>query len=1020
MQNGIFIENISLPNIQVERLYIKWNEKISISIDEAKIIKSSKKKEVKVDFKQINKLFKTLLHLNNLFEKIEIKKITFNNIDISFKYIEGQNGFLIASSNDFSLKSSLFFESNLFNAKIDEFHDYKRKIKIDGNIIFDGYDKIELISSLNLNINNDIKLKIYALANKQKLFYKIDSKKKIKSIKHTIEMIDMPKEVKYWVYDAIKMSDAELKYAYGWLDYENMGEALKNIHVLTNINNLAYTYNPSLEPVLSPQTELEFKDGILFIRPKEAYQYGFFLDKSWLKIDFTKKEELLTLFLLFEGKVTKDLLYLLNTYKIKLPILQNSGSVDTDLTITVGLRNIDVKANGVFLSSKEANFTYLGLDIDIFSAKVYLDNYDVTIKNMHSKYQDIATAVVDVKFDAKKSEGVIDFKVQDVNFKDIGLSLKKSDMPLDVRYTISQEQDFIDSKSSSWLFKGKTINVDKVTLPFSLKTLIAQIPTTSVNIKNLVSANISGTFLLNPIRANIDVDLLRLSVDDINMHQPKASLNVKYDNKIMITTNEKIRLNANNLDYILNKTYIEIEKNILKAQNSNIKIKNLLDADFSAKYDFNNNNATLNVKKIDLEYEDFGNIFSSKENIELKIKSEDTITIVDAKDLDINFTKNEKSWKLRFASLESLSKNSKLLKDYNITNGNFTISKYITDKNIKYNANIDFPYKIIAQNNLPTGEYTIEGEIDKNNLLLNINNSIDVKIDENIKINADNIAINIDEILNYFNDRNSTSNSKNINVTLNATNSHIYISKDRHIISDNINLQYFNKTITAQLMHNGGSADFELKNKMFYLYGENFNDEFMENLFALSKFKDGTLSFSMAGSINEYKGLMQINDTTILDYKILNNILAFVNTVPALVTFSLPKYSEHGLEVKNAYLNFNAKDDIFNLKDIYLDSGEIDIKGRGKASFKYNKIDLMLNLKSNLGSNASKIPVVGYILLGEDTVSTSMRISGKLNDPEVKSLIAKDIAVVPLNIIKRTLLLPAYLFKSGTKKKENE
>ena len=38
------------------------------------------------------------------------------------------------------------------------------------------------------------------------------SKKRIKSIKHTIEMLGMPDGIKYWAYDAIKMSDAKLKY----------------------------------------------------------------------------------------------------------------------------------------------------------------------------------------------------------------------------------------------------------------------------------------------------------------------------------------------------------------------------------------------------------------------------------------------------------------------------------------------------------------------------------------------------------------------------------------------------------------------------------------------------------------------------------------------------------------------------------------------------------------------------------------------------------------------------------------
>ncbi len=195
----------------------------------------------------------------------------------------------------------------------------------------------------------------------------------------------------------------------------------------------------------------------------------------------------------------------------------------------------------------------------------------------------------------------------------------------------------------------------------------------------------------------------------------------------------------------------------------------------------------------------------------------------------------------------------------------------------------------------------------------------------------------------------------------------------------------------------------------------------MENLFSLTKFKGGKLNFSMNGTIENYDGLFYIKDTTIIDYKMLNNILAFINTVPSLTTFSLPGYSKSGLKVKSAYMNFNAKNSVFAISDFFLDSKEIDILGGGVADLNRNKIDVTLNLKTDLGSSISKIPLVGYILLGDDnTISTTMKITGKLTDPDVKSLIAKDIVVAPVNIITRALLLPYDLIKSIKDTNESE
>ena len=255
-------------------------------------------------------------------------------------------------------------------------------------------------------------------------------------------------------------------------------------------------------------------------------------------------------------------------------------------------------------------------------------------------------------------------------------------------------------------------------------------------------------------------------------------------------------------------------------------------------------------------------------------------------------------------------------------------------------------------------------------------------------------------------------NYSDATVAFHAKNIYLYISDTRKVLSETVQIDYFKKTLIAQLKHQEGVADLRFKNGIFHIEGNNFGDTFMQNLFSLSKFQNGKLNFKMRGKPSEYNGLFNINNTTLLDYKIFNNILAFINTVPSLVTLSVPNYSKSGLFVKNAYLNFKAKDDLFHISDIYLDSKELDIAGKGEASFVKDSIDLKLNLKTDLGSSASKIPLVGYIVFDKDSVATTLDISGSLSDPKVETLIAQDIAVAPLGILLRTLSLPKYLLES--------
>ena len=78
-----------------------------------------------------------------------------------------------------------------------------------------------------------------------------------------------------------------------------------------------------------------------------------------------------------------------------------------------------------------------------------------------------------------------------------------------------------------------------------------------------------------------------------------------------------------------------------------------------------------------------------------------------------------------------------------------------------------------------------------------------------------------------------------------------------------------------------------------------------------------------------------------------------------------------------------------------------------------NAINLKLNLKTDFGSNVSNLPVVGYILIGDDgTAATSFKISGALDNPKVESALAKDIIVSPFNILFRTITYPFHVLDS--------
>jgi hypothetical protein len=222
--------------------------------------------------------------------------------------------------------------------------------------------------------------------------------------------------------------------------------------------------------------------------------------------------------------------------------------------------------------------------------------------------------------------------------------------------------------------------------------------------------------------------------------------------------------------------------------------------------------------------------------------------------------------------------------------------------------------------------------------------------------------------------------------------------------------------LTSQLLYRKGGAGFELEGDRFFFYGQKLEDTFMSRFFAFSEFKGGELSFYAGGKLHDFNGIVEIRHTRVKEYNILNNMLAFVNTIPALVTFTVPHYTTKGLSVKRAYAGFSSKEGVMTFQGFHVDSEELDINGDGSIDFNNKTVDLEASLKTEAGRNISKVPLLGYILVGkDDRVITTLKIKGDLYDPKIENTLAKDIAVAPFNILKRAVTFPVHYLEEFDK-----
>ncbi|MDT8338444.1 MAG: hypothetical protein RQ763_04520, partial [Sulfurimonas sp.] len=135
LQNGLYIDDISFQNIKVKKLYIKWDEKITISANEIAVAKNSSDKNSEIQYKKILQIVKEILPFTNWLKELVVEKITLNGIEGKVQYIDNQKGYLNLASNTFTLKSSLLPNNGLLYIVIEELKAFENGLNINGSLI---------------------------------------------------------------------------------------------------------------------------------------------------------------------------------------------------------------------------------------------------------------------------------------------------------------------------------------------------------------------------------------------------------------------------------------------------------------------------------------------------------------------------------------------------------------------------------------------------------------------------------------------------------------------------------------------------------------------------------------------------------------------------------------------------------------------------------------------------------------------------------------------------------------------
>ena len=199
-------------------------------------------------------------------------------------------------------------------------------------------------------------------------------------------------------------------------------------------------------------------------------------------------------------------------------------------------------------------------------------------------------------------------------------------------------------------------------------------------------------------------------------------------------------------------------------------------------------------------------------------------------------------------------------------------------------------------------------------------------------------------------------------------------------------------------------------------------DRALHPLIHFNGLNNGRYSITKKGNPKKVmKGEILIEGGVMKDFKAYSNTLAFLNTIPALATFQDPGYSKKGFEIESGVVNYRMiKSEKIIFDSIYIRGKSTTIIGKGELNLKEKTlhIELGIQVARALGNFIGSIPLVGYILVGEDkSVTLGLTIEGSIEKPEVKVSAAKDILSYPLKLIQRTFESPKHLLSTQVNQK---
>lgn len=975
------------------------------------------------DFKPLRKLPKWVHWTQLWIDSIDVKKIQYRGSYLSLHYRANQIGKLFLHHNDIHYHGRFTLDTVQLNVTF-ESGTLANDSNITGKLlVFIPDQSIKGRLSIKLPQTPQIDAKLYG--NTEYFQFAFNAPAPLSTLEPLVDYLGVDSQTRPWITSYAQGKEFVLDKFIGNIRYDASQHWLQQIYAKAHVIDASYTFDPALSPIKAKNVDLIFHRGKLFIIPKEGSFYDLPTQNSQLYIDFMTHHTMLYAHIhTNQGKLNTPILAMLQHYDIAVPIQQLKGTCDVNLRLGINLHTYDTMAKGIFRPSP-SELLMNGYVLTSKNGFITLDTTKVTFNLPDVQYKSLMRASVEGDYDAKKESGQV--KIIPSSLTPTGnpsdIALKKGRVDTQINYIISSKGDRIDITPSEWHFYGDTLKIGGISAPYDYAQSSLNLTKLPFALNTQLQGSLKGT--LSPDRINLLLQMDQIDYKGIKLRQfPLVSRLIKDNNTTRLSIDKTSLWEFGGEKISISPITAYISNNNLIFSNIKFNAEHQFGGILSGRYNIDNSSGDLTFSKLAAQNSKLTPYLSMMDQEKLLFRSSNATFLIHSDHLGIDLETISEGWKMKINDLSLLAKKSPILRQYEITNGSLNLYYFPKLERYTFDGETNYPYKIMMIGDESFSKYRFSGSSQEKKSTIRINDRLMIHYADTIDIRANNMGLNIPELYRWISnqdhnttDTSDTSTQSEKKIRLNVTNGYLYLMKNRKILLDSLFAEMSDGVTEGRMTHHQGSADFTIANDLYYIEGNHFNDRFMKNLFAFSDFYGGELSFKAQGSPKATSGVVKIDNTILKEYRLLNNVLSFVNTVPSLATFSLPNYNTKGLPVKEAYAHFTYQNSWINVDNFVLNSPEIKLIGNTRGNVDTDTIDGEITLKTDLGSSLGKVPMVGYILFGNDgSLSTTLKISGKFSDPTIDTSIAKEVGIAPFNILKRTVTYPFLWMMKDEKK----